>query len=188
MTYILGISGRKGAGKDTLAAHLYYEQMRYFPGKRVRRMALIEPVKELLITLYHVPREIAYGGVEEKERPLHELGGLNVRDFCIDIATVLNRYNQRWKFTPMEKALPFCDILLITDVRFPFETDWIHAKEGKVIRLARNLYNSPDASESALDSSDLFDYVVPAEMDKRDTQLSVLAYLLSQEWPMAKIG
>lgn len=110
-TYLIGITGRAGSGKDTLAEMLGYA-----------RYAFAKPLKDML----------AAGGFPEPARPLKEalIPGFNFswRRAAQTLGTEWGRGLQGDLWLAMAKRYRLelqADYLVITDVRFHNEADWI---------------------------------------------------------------
>ena len=84
---------------------------------------------------------------------------------------------------------------VISDVRFKNEANYVHSKEGKLIRLERdpslNIYKEPinDSSETELDNYDKFLTVFPPEDNKVLKDLELIAQglnLKAETWKHSK--
>lgn len=150
---VVGLIGRKRAGKDTLAARLVQEH-------GFTRVAFADPLKAILWDMNPVVRGDmarlqwvvqregweAAKGLTEVRRLLQTLG-VSVRD-RIGPAT--------WVSTAMTQVLTAGGPVVITDVRFPNEAAQITAAGGVLVRIVRDGLPQDAAaqhiSETALDN------------------------------------
>lgn len=148
-TYLIGLTGRAGAGKDTVAEMLGYE-----------RYAFAQPLKTMLavIGFPEPPRaqkeDLIPGFVFSWRRAAQTLGTEWGRNLQSDIWLALaKRYHQNVK----------ADFLVITDVRFHNEASWIRERGTLVHVRGRNatleLTAQQHASELELPFED-GDYVI----------------------------
>ena len=143
MPLIIGITGKKFNGKDTLGNYL----SRY----GYKKMAFADPLKEVLRNIFHFDDEQLYG--EDKER-LDAYWNVSPRSTMQFIGTDLFRhqinkilpnikYNiwtevmkrkivELWKINPKQK-------IVLTDLRFPDEIKLIKELNGIIIRVKRNI-------------------------------------------------
>lgn len=167
---ILGISGKKQAGKDTLAQWLIARADILFPGKRVRRYGFADEVKRIAFEVFRVPYSLLNGTEEDKNTEARP--GFTVRDVCKKIGNGFREIDPRvWvdaTLSRIESADRGNLIAIIADVRFPDEVTAIQQQGGKVIRLLRGLPDA-DISETALDGYTGFDAVI----DNRDMSIAV---------------
>jgi len=180
MKTIIGVSGKRGCGKDTLAGYLkehQWEQKSFAAElkKRVRQDfgltveqtdgALKEApttFKRQLDDGYYTPRDIMIrcGFYYRSIDPLYW-----VKLVYKDIARNYGKY-------------------VISDVRFKNEANYIKDMGGILIRLERdadlNIYTGKidDPSETELDDYDKFDYVLPAHLNAKLDDLKNLATFL----------
>jgi dephospho-CoA kinase len=154
---IIGISGKIGAGKDTLCeflrdADLAYEQ-RLFAGKLKRIAAIL------------TGREDQYS-IEGKSVYLPEWG-MTVGEFQQKLGTDAVRvglHQDAWVIALFADYRPG-DNWIITDVRFPNEARAIRDRDGLLIRIKRDSTdlcgrNASHISEIALDDWTDWDYII----------------------------
>lgn len=157
MSAIVGLSGRAGAGKDTVA----YELARC----GYRRFAFADPIKEIAYQLnpsigtFELGRLVETMGWSEAKKVagvrlfLQNLGqaARQELDMGVWVRPVMRAIDDHVK--DGGKAV-------ITDVRFPNEYDSIKKRGGVVVRVNRpGLPSDTHISESALDDHD-FDVVI----------------------------
>lgn len=178
---LLGLSGRIGAGKSTLARFLQTNSPRLWPGRRFQLLSFAYPLKELCIGLFGVHRPWAYGTQEDKARFVPHLG-MTVRD-CFE--RVGKACTSVYPMVFTHRAIAETQghqnrIVVFDDVRFPEEADAIHAEGGRVLRLERGEQRG-SAPETAMDGFDGFDGVIP-DMGLEDSQMLLLAHLANWGW------
>ena len=159
---LIGIAGRKGAGKDTLAMDLVRSSYRinsYFGGGKVFHMA--DTLKEVCIKLLGLQAELVYGTQQDKEKPTHlkwedmptyplmtnpkPSGVMSVREVLQYFGTEICR-----KMYPKvhidatlnaiaqyEEKSDSKGIYVVADLRFPNECQAIKEDGGIVIGLTR---------------------------------------------------
>ncbi len=133
---ILGFCGYAGAGKDTAADQIMYEDS-WFAG----RAAFAYPMREMLYAL-GVPRRNMVDR-ELKEAPIPWLGGHSYRKLAQTLGTEWGRNclgENFWvdaAFARVKLLLEGHDVMLITDVRFPNEAARLKAEGGYLIRINR---------------------------------------------------
>lgn len=158
---IIGLSGKRGSGKTTGA--MYLEENYGF-----KLVSFAKKLKEYA--------EIMHPGISKwhKEIPRKELGGETPRTYYISLGEHERYYDQDyWLKAP--KIEDQTGNIVIDDVRFKNEADFIRKLGGKIIRLNRferlNVYgkNLDVPSETDLDDYK-FDYVVEdcVNVEKKD--------------------
>lgn len=152
---IIGISGRAGAGKTTLAENL----IRRFHDSNIDHITLIDfadPVRK--IAAEFLPREWKLHPCDLRNEEIKRLAfpsGKTVRQLLQVIGTDVGRTFDPdiWlkKYEEEINSLPDPYIVVTADVRFLNEVTQIKKLGGIVIRLLRNPYNLSHASEHDLD-------------------------------------
>jgi hypothetical protein len=141
---LIGICGRKGAGKSTLAALI--------PGQR---LAFADPLKRMLMAL-GLTEEQLWGS--EKEVPCELLGWRTPRYAMQTLGTDWGRnlispslWERLW-MTEAQKILDNGFDIVVEDVRFKNEVDAIRALDGIVVGVHRPGVGATDShSSEALD-------------------------------------
>jgi hypothetical protein len=181
---IIGISGKKGSGKNDVGAFLKdYVSGGDSCGTSVCLLAFADPIKEIVCDYFGVSPEIVWGTQKLKEETLTDwywdeipcLWGsqcyygpkearkkVTVRELLQWVGTEVFRNNVHWDFwvkvafNRIKKKFSAFQHHIITDVRFPNEVMAIKDAGGKVIRLWRTVNEAEDShtSENALDSQD----------------------------------
>ena len=138
---LLGLTGRAGSGKDTAADHL----CRHFGFVRA---SFAEPIKTMLEAM------LEHAGVDhahlyepsKKNTPIPQLRGATARQMMQTLGTEWGRecMGPHWWLHLLDRHLgisagtPVHDRIVITDVRFPNEGEWLHQHGGHVLRLVRH--------------------------------------------------
>ncbi len=166
---IVGISGKRGAGKDTLASYLVDRHR--FVQLSLARSLKSRVAHDFSLTAGQLERP------ELKEIPIPLLGK-TPRQIMIAYGQFFRSIDPNFwiKALDLKEAEKYHRLVCISDVRFKNEADYIRALGGIVVRLERkpelNVYGPTpilDISETDLDDY-LFDMTLPAEsnIDKAD--------------------
>lgn len=167
MVIILGICGRRGAGKDTFASAL--APLGY------RRVAFADPLKDVARRLFRLSHAQVHGTVEQKETPdprwttPEHPEGLTPRFILQRLGTEVGRtiHPDIWVYALLhhiDECTAGLDggIVLrfaLTDVRFPNEVAAIRARAGgRIVKLVRTDY-AVDTSIADHDSERLVDAI-----------------------------
>jgi hypothetical protein len=164
---IIGISGKKQAGKTTFAKMIMANEMIQ---KRfnVEIINMADSLKRTVLE-YFVPSkwnlgidDLADDAVKNRMCPC----GKTIRQLLQTVGTDMFRsIDIEYAFQPYINSVNMSNdentIILTPDIRFPNEVDLIHKMDGIIIRLLRNPFNDPHESEHALD-----------ELEERSRKLS----------------
>lgn len=173
---LVGIAGKKGAGKDTLAkdlvAHCHWVNP-YIVGGKVFHFA--DTLKEVTVRLFGVPSELVYGTQEDKERfchlfwedmPTYEMmgdkrpyGNMKVREVLQYFGTdILRKMYAKVHINATLNAIAQYEegqdgqvLSVVADLRFPNECESIEEEGGWVMGLTRGIDGDSHSSETALD-------------------------------------
>lgn len=190
---IIGITGRAGSGKSTVANMIVEMQ------PRARIIMLAEPIKEFCRQIFDFSEEQLYGPSSMRNAP-DERYDVSPRKILQTLGTDWARsvYEDVWVDYAMRRAEEllegscvkavknqdhavfkpeFCDLVVIPDVRFPNEAEAIRARDGKIIRVVRKGFEleSAHASESCID-----DIAPDAVIDNGNKPLAALRELLTE--------
>lgn len=159
---IIGLSGKKQSGKTTVVNFLSSEIRKALPATSCSITNFADPLKQIIIKCF-VPNEWQWG---EKQLDCEACKaailpcGKTVREVLQIVGTDWFRglYPDCW-VNAYRNNLPWREIYLTTDARFPNEVKCIEDLGGIVIRLLRAPLNDQHESETALDNYS-FKYVV----------------------------
>lgn len=181
MARLIGISGKRGAGKTLLGGILVYHGVKMFN--------LADALKEETKRLFNIGEEHVNGNL--KEVPVDRLGDHTPRELMIDFGSLGRKYSKDGKFWinrlyNMKIAqLPDDQLVSIPDVRFKNEAEFIKSHKGILIRLERdpklNVYKGElnDPSETDLDDWK-FDMVLSKEKNINAESLKQFAYKIKE--------
>jgi len=150
---IVGLSGLKGSGKDTVCQILLEELEEFFP----KRIAFADALKAEVAKACGVTVE-AINAYKEVYRPILQWWGTDFRrQHCCN--------NNYWVDKVRDKIDDLCltGVVIITDVRFLNEVALIREYGGELWRIIRsNQYNADDhhRSETELANYQRFDRVI----------------------------
>jgi len=192
---LIGIAGRKGAGKDTLAMDLVRSSYRinsYFGGGKVFHMA--DTLKEVCIKLLGLQADLVYGTQQDKEQPTHmkwedmptyplmpnpkPSGFMTVREVLQYFGTEICRkmYSKVHIDATLNAIAQYDEkseskgIYVVADLRFPNECQATKEDGGIVIGLTRGEKGDNHTSENALDDYS-FDVLIDNIGMSREEQL-----------------
>ena len=147
---LIGITGRAGAGKDTICT--IAREFLLIENKRVEIIGCATPLKRICADVFHtalnVPLISFYGTQEEKEKEIENIPGWSGRKILQHIGTEGFRavHSHIWAAYLLGSATSFfkagVDVVLVNDVRFPEEAEAIQSFGGLVVRVYRNLADS----------------------------------------------
>jgi hypothetical protein len=153
--YILGLSGKSGTGKSTTARHLHYRAGAN--GTQLGIVSFAGALRQELIEAFGDPN-VDWG---EKPTPVW------MRNLLIAWGTArrsMSPHYWRSLLASTIRASSYCAVI-IDDVRYKNEADWIRDAGGHVVRLEcvpAPLRVSSDASETELDDYAFdYTYIVP---------------------------
>jgi dephospho-CoA kinase len=129
---IITVSGKAGAGKDTIADYLIN---RY----NFTKISLADPIKRMVQDVFALSENTVYDR-NEREKPLNQWGGKSVRQFLQLIGTELFRDNIDQDIWVKSLYLKIKDSLkeyVIPDVRFPNELNYLknNVPKGELISI-----------------------------------------------------
>jgi hypothetical protein len=194
---LLGISGKIGAGKDTLCDYLISTVPHVSePAPRIVRIGLADPIKDILVHTFNVPRALAYGSQQDKAKPMPTAPDKSIRTGMKIVGQALRTIEDSvWtrradEAIHMYAAYTRQDLLVVVpDIRFHVDVDWIRRREGKIVRLLRA--TDPDdthESEVALDDYGEFNLVVDnRKITAAHTGAAVIKELISWGWINASL-
>jgi hypothetical protein len=204
---LLGIAGRKGSGKDTLASSLL--QWWLNPESLIKDGAvyhMADPMKDLSINFFGLNHASVYGTQEQKESPIPYAWGqmptysimvepkppsnrrMTGREFlqyfgteiCRTMDPMIHAHATMKKIASDEERSIAIDYLaVVADLRFPNECDAIRKRGGKIVLLTRSGDPKIDdhSSENSLNGYS-FDAVIDNTFMTKMEQLdAIIKYL-----------
>jgi len=147
---IIGLAGKARAGKTTAADYISakYEIPTY---------AFADPLKAAACQLFGIAPQMAYGtGGYDREQIVPQWG-ISVREMLQKLGSECMRMNFGADFWTKRAEIVTNQHrhLIISDVRFDNEADWVKSKAGIVINITReSSINSSHASERGVSKTD----------------------------------
>ena len=133
---IIGLTGRAGAGKSTVAAYLEHEWA-------MHQIAFAEPIQSMLCQLFSMA---GIDGAWTADRTLKELPttlGWSYRHLAQSLGTEWARHQLADDFwlrvagARIDAPLMQAEHVVISDVRFPNEAEWVRARGGVIVQVLR---------------------------------------------------
>lgn len=153
---LVGISGKKRSGKDTLASQ--------FAKEGFEQYALADPIKESCQSIFGFSEEQVNGERKEEVDPYWDRTPREVMQHFGTDAFRGTYGDDVWVKSLMQRLrLELPQRAVVSDVRFPNEVEGIQNVQGDVIRIdaSERLDHEDDhASETALDEYEGFDHVI----------------------------
>lgn len=180
---LVGISGRKASGKDTLVTALR-ERLRW--KYQTDQLAFADELKNHCINLFGLTEEQCFGSGKNdltdiswntwpytRMTDYHENEFMRVREVLQGYGALMRRINPNcWINICLDYAKEsWAEVVFITDVRYPNEVAAIQKLGGKVIRLTRGDHNDRHISETALDGFPGFDYILYNSRITKESQV-----------------
>jgi len=176
---IIGISGRKRSGKDTVG-QMFYKQ-------GFRRKAFAQPIKDVLYTLNPIVESLGESDSLTVRDVVDSIGYEEGKDRYPEIRRLLQVmgkeigrdmfYENVWIDMAFMDIDSFDDVVF-TDVRFPNEAEAIRARGGKVFRVYRpSVLDGHDLhpSETALDDYEFDAYIENSgSIDELEDEVNLL--------------
>ena len=172
---VVGISGKKGAGKD-----LFYSYVKALSPSS-KRVAFADYLKHIARQQFGLSIEQTDGHLKEKPT---QYPNWTPRRIMIELGQFYRQVDPMYwvkKAFEVIKGMPNGSIVVITDVRFPNEADFIRKCGGFMVRLERSnakreeIYpgcsTEENISETALDDYKAFNFRVPASRNENPQQL-----------------
>ena len=163
---IIGILGNKGHGKDTISDHLVSKY-------QFHKKAFGNPLKEICQTLFGFNHEQLYGNLKEIKDKYWEITPRKAMQF-VGTGLFRDKMNElipgishNFWLECMRRQIGTYDRLVISDVRFQNEVDFIHEMNGIVIKVQRGNKETNDvhASESEIRQITNYDLYIANDSD-----------------------
>lgn len=129
---LIGITGRKGSGKDTLGRILRERH-------GFRTTAFADPLKDAARIIFGLSHAQVHGEIADKEAPDPRWDGLTPREILQRLGTEVGRsiHPETWIRSAMLRVEAEPGAWAVTDVRFANEAAAIQARGGIVVRVDR---------------------------------------------------
>lgn len=154
---IIGLVGKKGSGKDTVANFLV-------KSRKFHKRAFADPLKKVIEHLFLVDAYQLHDPILKET--IDERWQLSPRQMMQKVGTdmVREKLGEDFWLKHMELSLPQGRNCVISDVRFQNEADWIKKKGGILIRIQSDDASSIDSHQSEMELENIkTDYVIPNE-------------------------
>lgn len=202
---LIGFSGRKGSGKDTLAGFLSFNSLELF-GCNSCIFSFAQTMKSVAINFFGLKHKQVFGSLEDKnsftdyfweDLPHYgeikfnyskpPTGKMTAREFLQEFGTgIARKMNKSIHINACFNMISKENCLLnfITDARFENEIDSIKDAGGIVIRLTRTTDNDHHVSENELDKCiNKFDIILDNKnMSIKQQQIELVAKLKQINW------
>jgi len=163
---IIGILGNKGHGKDTISDHLTSKY-------NFHKKAFAEPLKEICHILFGFNNEQLYGNLKEipdkywKITPRNAMQFVGTELFRNKMSDLIPGISHNFWLECMRRQSGKYDRLVISDVRFQNEVDFIHEMNGIVIKVERGNKETNDVhtSESEILQVTNYDFYIENNSD-----------------------
>jgi len=175
--YILGLVGYKHSGKDTVCAMM----RRQFSALQCERIAFADALKDEVCKKLGCTREFLEANKSEFREYLQKHGQEAKETRGRDV----------WLNKVADRVLNFnrtkTTIFFITDVRFPFEAEWVRNVGGLLIKIDRfEMSTDPHPSEQAVNEIRSPDFRVTNKGSLRDLEREVkwTSEFVKERWKM----
>lgn len=166
MSLIIGLSGKSGVGKTTSADYLVSKH-------GFLKIGFADRLKELTQMLVPELTDNQIHGTG-KDREVELLNDHSPREFLMAFGNMMRYFIPDYWVSSLR--VPKGRDIVIHDVRFKNEVEWLKYMGAKVVRIERykkylpNQKELSDVSETSLDKYDSWDYVIPAfnNVEKQD--------------------
>jgi hypothetical protein len=182
MVHLIGISGKRGSGKDTIAQLLQQLQ----PGRNWRVLSFGDAIKSVCATL--AGEDVAPYYSQEGKTELLPVFGRTRGEMLQQVGQAMRVWEPRIWVDAFFSRLPENTFVLVPDVRYPSEADPILARGGLMLRVEGDpLKQQGDGtrddnhpSETVMDSYQRFNYTIhnTGSLDDLTQQVRQLLSLL----------
>ena len=152
---IIGISGYKGSGKDTVCSLLHNSLSSTF---KIHRFAFADSLKDEVCSIFKCTRDDIEKDKEKWRVILQDYGqrAKESRGEMVWITEVAKKIQLASKLEGQRQ------LIIITDVRFPFEAKWLQELGGFLVKIERFDSNTDThISETSVDQIHNVDYFLP---------------------------
>lgn len=177
---IIGISGKIGSGKTTLADFLLNQS-----DQRVAVVNFADALKRVVADHFSVPLARFYDQAE-KNKPISDENSLTVGEALQQVGEERRAQDPDYWLKQMDLAiekLVNIDVLVVADVRHVNEANWVRERGGLLVRLngdpadvrKKSLRDHTHASETELDTYRDFDLIINTDtISANETQSIVI--------------
>jgi len=173
---IVGISGKRGSGKDTLAAR--------FIARGWAKLSFASTLKAHVREFFDMTIEQTDGALKETVDSRY---GVTPRQIMIDVGQFYRRFDPLFWVKKATSKLDSEGKYIVSDLRFINEANHLRSMGASLVRLNRrrdlNIYKEEinDISETELDNYEHFDVVVPEDKNVNLGDLEVVAATVCKE-------
>ena len=203
---VIGICGKKGSGKDTLANYL----MKSFRNKVFcTKFHFADAIKESCVLLFGLDPKFIYGTDEDKNtythflwenwpcinKPSEKKGPMTHReflqsfgtDFCRHIKKDIHICNLFWRINGKsicedDAKIPF--MALIADMRFQNEADAIKEIGGVNIFLTKGINEDNHSSENIIFSKESIDLIIHNDNMTKEEQAAIAVKFILEKFKL----
>lgn len=189
MKYIIGLSGKIGSGKNYIAEKILYNMLTK-RGKNVSIIAFGDYLKMMCYTYDNIPYEKLFINKDEDTRKILQTRGTDARKSDDNVFIKMLECNMKILFDRNT------DVIIVTDVRFNNEVDFLKSKNSILIRInainrtinkmrdecgtENTLSISTHKSETELDNYNGFDYIINNDYDNEKNVYNILNEILEE--------
>jgi len=145
---VIGLSGKLGSGKD-----FYADIIKKTITKDILVLTFADQIKINVMTKHGLPREHVYENKTSDTRLLLQKEGLGGREIDPEIWI---KYLDSWMQVHASRGI---ETIIITDVRFKNEVEFVHKNGGIVIRIDAPDRNHERLSKESGDNKELYDKI-----------------------------
>lgn len=169
---IIGLTGKAGSGKDTVADYLVGDY-------GFKKYSLALSIKRAIAAMFDVNEEFLDDRAL-KESPRPELCGFSYRELAISLGSDWGRDTFHKSFGKTlwlllaDKHIDFTKNIVIPDIRFQDEVDWLESKGGVLVHISRKECTKIDhPSEAGVKSNNASSYIIHNNCDMRQLLIEV---------------
>ena len=150
---IIGLAGKARAGKTTAADYITNKY-------EIQQYAFADPLKAAAIELFGITRQMAYGHEGYDREQIVPQWGISVREMLQKLGTECMRMNFGVDFWTKraEIAANQYTHLVISDIRFDNEAQWVKDQGGIVINIFR--YSGINSNHTSEHGISVYDYTI----------------------------
>lgn len=189
MKYIIGLSGKIGSGKNYIAEKILYNIL-IKKSKNVSIIAFGDYLKMMCYTYDNISYEKLFINKDEDTRKILQTRGTDARKSDDNVFIKMLDCNMKILFDRNT------DVIIVTDVRFNIEVDFLKSKNSILIRInainrtidkmkdecgtKNTLSISTHKSETELDNYNGFDYTINNDYDNEKNVYNILNKIIEE--------